>query len=494
MIILFNDSPQYPNRSVGIYRIATVLRRYGLEVEVIDYISRWEKLDHVLFDYLDKIENVEWWGFSTKFKLPLQKLNKNQAPGVGAQDIYEGTFIQSSMSFENKIINYIRTRGGPVVVGGPNTDAVKITCDFGKIDILCNGYADTGVLAIHEHIVNNKDLIYTRFNGMKIVDCDDNYKDIDLSQIDTEYHYTDFITQNEVFPIEISRGCIFQCAFCSFGHLGKKPGTYIRTKESITKDLVDRYTKYGSTKFLFVDDTFNDSLEKMQLIKDIRNETGIPFEFWSYARLDLLRAQPKMVDLIEDIGWTSFTFGIETMNKASGKSVGKGADPDKLKEFLIKLRERYPKHKFQINLIVGLPHDTEETVKDTVQWFIDNPSIATNIRIRELNIQRPEVIKNSSKIAKDPKSYGYEVDPPKHSFAIMVNWKTENLTRTKAAELSVEMQNLLNYHLHTNNPITAATAMDDNLLTVVEGGNTFNKKSAVQIKNYIRSKRKFRGV
>jgi radical SAM superfamily enzyme YgiQ (UPF0313 family) len=201
-----------------------------------------------------------------------------------------------------------------------------------------------------------------------------------------------------------------------------------------------------------------------------------------------------MVDLIEDIGWTSFTFGIETMNKASGKSVGKGADPDKLKEFLIKLRERFPKHKFQINLIVGLPHDTEETVKDTVQWFIDNPSIATNIRIRELNIQRPEVMKNSSKIAKDPKSYGYEVDPPKKSFAIMVNWKTENLTRAKATELSTEMQNLINYHLHTNKPITAPTAMDDNLLAVVEDGNTFNKKSAVQIKSYIRSKRQFRGV
>ena len=44
MIVIFNDCPQYPNRSIGAYRIATVLRRYGLEVEVIDYLNRWEKI------------------------------------------------------------------------------------------------------------------------------------------------------------------------------------------------------------------------------------------------------------------------------------------------------------------------------------------------------------------------------------------------------------------------------------------------------------------
>ena len=60
MIIIFNDSPQYPNRSVGAYRIATVLRRQGLEVEVIDYLHKWETAHfnnqpdpERLFDYLN---------------------------------------------------------------------------------------------------------------------------------------------------------------------------------------------------------------------------------------------------------------------------------------------------------------------------------------------------------------------------------------------------------------------------------------------------------
>ena len=300
MIVIFNDSPQYPNRSVGAYRIATVLRRHGLNVEVIDYLHKWETA-HIknipypehLFDYLDKIPNVEWWGFSGKFLSAFSTISKNQFPGLKQQTKIEGHFTKCSMEFENKLIQYIQNRGGPVVVGGPATDVLKIYCeesnieqdykktDFPlneKIDILCEGYADVGVIAIHEHIMNNAELKYTDLNGVKVVNCDTDYNNIDLATLDTEYDYSDFLLEGEIFPIEISRGCIFHCAFCSFGHLGKKPGTYIRPKESIKKDIVDRYEKYGTTRFLFVDDTFNDSVEKMKIIKvtKTRNIVSVP--------------------------------------------------------------------------------------------------------------------------------------------------------------------------------------------------------------------------
>jgi radical SAM superfamily enzyme YgiQ (UPF0313 family) len=492
MIILFNDSPQYPNRSLGVYRIATVLRRYGLEVEVIDYLSKWEKGGDLIFNYLDKIENVEWWGFSTKFKFVFQKLRKDQAPGESS--FVEGVITQASAKFENDLIKYIKKRKGSIVVGGPTADTIKFSIGPSVIDILCEGYADNGVIAIHNHIVNSTELTHTVFNGMKVVDCDKDYADINLSQIDTEYDYTDFIEEGEVFPIELSRGCIFQCAFCSFGHLGKKPGTYIRDKDSIKKDIVDRYEKFGSTKFLFLDDTFNDSVEKMQLVKEIREESNIPFEFWSYARLDLLRAKPEMVDLIDDIGWTSFTFGIETLNKQSGSSVGKGADPEKLKQFLLDLRDRYPTHKFQINLIVGLPHDTEESIRETVQWFLDNPHIASNLRIRELNIHIPTIKKYSSKISKDPVAYGYQIDPPKSPNAIMYNWKTNNLSAERAILLSHEMQKLINEGIHNSNPATAPSSMQENMLSINEDGSVVNERSATRVRNYITAKRRYRGL
>jgi len=514
MIIIFNDSPQYPNRSIGAYRIATVLRRQGLEVEVIDYLHKWE-LSHIngvptpnrLFEYLDQIPNVEWWGFSGKFLSAFSSHSKNQFPGLKQEKKLEGHFTKCSMEYENKLIEYIRNRGGAIVVGGPATDVLKIYLDEAnieqeykkiklplhkKMDILCEGYADVGVIAINDHIMSNGDLKYSEVNGVKVIDCDKDYNNIDLATLDTEYDYSDFISREEVFPIEIGRGCIFHCAFCSFGHLGKKPGSYIRPKESIKKDIVDRYEKYGTTRFLFVDDTFNDSVEKMKIIKEIRDETGIPFEFWSYCRLDLLRAKPEMVDLIDQIGWTSFTFGVETFNRASGKDVKKGADPEKLKEFLINLRERFPKNKFHINFIVGLPSDTQEEVIESVQWFIDNLGVATNLTIRELNIHNARYKRTASLIAQNPEAYGYTVSKS-NSNPSLVDWVTKTgMTLEDATILSKNLQKKY-YQSLSNKAVTPVTVMMDDVLDIDETGMLVNNQSQF-VRNYLKNKRIYRGL
>jgi len=233
----------------------------------------------------------------------------------------------------------------------------------------------------------------------------------------------------------------------------------------------------------------------MQIIKEIREETGIPFEFWSYARLDLLRANPDMVDMIGEIGWTSFTFGIETFNKASGKAVGKGANPEKLKEFLINLRERYPTHLFQVNIIIGLPADTEESARETTQWFIDNPTVTSNVRIRELNIHTSKK-RNVSRIAQDPAKFGYQVKPSLGVSNSVVYWVTETgLSLTKAEQISREMQDLINNHLNGGKTMNPATAMHESLVVDYddETGMITNTKADV-VRHYLRSKRKYRGV
>ena len=231
----------------------------------------------------------------------------------------------------------------------------------------------------------------------------------------------------------------------------------------------------------------------MQIIKEIREETGIPFEFWSYCRLDLLRAQTKMVDMIGEIGWTSFTFGIETFNKASGSAVGKGANPEKLKEFLISLRERYPEHKFQINIIIGLPSDTEEDAITTTQWFIDNPTVATNLRIRELNIHNAVNKKTASLISQDPGKYGYTIIGNVPRDPTVVRWMTKTgLTIEQAHEIANKMQAMYNTAMG-DQPLQTATSMQGQILEVDETGMVHNAKKQL-VKNYIRNKRRFRGV
>jgi len=486
MIILFNEGANVPNRTVGVYRIATVLRRQGLEVEVIDYLSHWEP--DTLIKYLDKIENIDWIGFSTKFHQPGFKV---QSYLTERNVTSSGLFTRFTIEEENKLISYIKSRNKKIVLGGPNAELVRhMTSDF---DIVCMGYSDISIIAVHNHLTNNAPLICEQQNGTLIVNSDKDYPVTDLSDLETEYHYSDFIYEDEVFPIEIGRGCIFHCAFCEFAHLGKKPGTYIRNKESIKRDIVDRYEKYGTTKFIFVDDTFNDSIEKMQMVKEIRDETNIDFEFWAYCRLDLLASNTDQVDLIPEIGWKSMTFGVETFNRDSGKAVGKGADPNKLKKFLLSLRKRFPNIRFQINLILGLPHDTEETARDTVQWFIDNPSLTQHVKVGSLAIRNPEGRLFSSKFASDPQKYGYTIiDNPLYK---AMKWTTTNMTSEQASKLSSELQSTFNRSvkgLYDNkNPITEMRA--ESVIVVDDEGGVYNNMKHI-VHEYIAKKLAYRNI
>jgi radical SAM superfamily enzyme YgiQ (UPF0313 family) len=429
MIIILNDSSTFPKRTLGAYRIATVLREAGAEVEVIDFISKWPV--DTLISYIDRIKDIEWVGFSSKFGLTM--IDKSM-----------GMFTDFSQADETKLIRYIKSRNLTTVLGGPTADFVRPLLVKNTIDFVVRGYADQAVLALHDHITKDQPLIFTTIDGQVLIDGDKDYANVDLSNIETYYHDSDFIIPNEIFPLEIGRGCIFSCAFCNFPHIGKKPGTYFKSKESIKREIVDRYNKYGSMTFSFLDDTFNDSIDKMNMIVEIRKETGIPFEFWAYCRLDVLAAQEEMQRLLPELGWISMTFGIETFNRTSGKAIGKGADPEKLKTFMIELRKAHPHIQFEINIIVGLPHDSEDTIRNTIDWFNSHSDIANPnlIPLSIYNVNDPGKRQITSKMSRDPEKYGYttKVVPGGRWPSIFLDWKTDNMTQAEAVELTKRLK------------------------------------------------------
>lgn len=425
-VIIFTDGVAKTRRA-GAYRIASSLKYHGVETEIIDFLSKWN-IDQLLLT-LDKIKNIEWVGFSLTY-LNYESHTKNK------QRI-------TDLEFEHELllIEYFRRRNIPIVLGGSNADTIK---NFVSNFWILIGYADNAVIKLHDHLTRNIDIKFKIINNNNVIFCDDDYADIDLSKFTTSFQETDHITANELIPIEISRGCIFKCAFCEFAYLGKKPGTYIRSKKCIQSEIENLNDLYGVTNFLFVDDTFNDSIEKMRMIKDIRNDSKIPFTFWSYGRLDLLASNSDMFNLIEEIGWKAITFGVETMNRSSGSKIGKGADPEKLKKCLLEIRKKYPNIHLQINLIIGLPNSTKKDILETVDWFLDN-NTADYLRVIDLDIKDPSNIRFSSKISQNPKKYGYQIISTDN---IRFQWQNENWNNETAKLLS----NQINAYIDSKKP------------------------------------------
>ena len=59
-------------------------------------------------------------------------------------------------------------------------------------------------------------------------------------------------------------------------------------------------------------------------------------------------------------------YGVESLNHQSAKAIGKGMASDRVKEGLLML----DKH-FEVNMsfILGLPHETIDSMRDTQKWL-----------------------------------------------------------------------------------------------------------------------------
>lgn len=191
------------------------------------------------------------------------------------------------------------------------------------------------------------------------------------------WHKNDLVTPTDVLPIEISRGCIFRCKFCSFPMNGKTKGEWIKRSEVLLEEMISNFEQFGTTQYLFSDDTYNDSIEKISSLHDtVFSQLPFQLDFTTYLRFDLITRFPETADILKKSGLKSAMFGLETNNKDSAKAIGKGMDFDRQIDFMKRLKSSsWDDILMASGFILGLPYDTPESW-DQLQNFLlsaDNP-------------------------------------------------------------------------------------------------------------------------
>jgi hypothetical protein len=269
-----------------------------------------------------------------------------------------------------------------------------------------------------------------------------------------KYEDRDFILPDEWLGVEFSRGCAFSCSFCNFPVLGVK-GDYTRDAEDFRIQMLDAYDRYGVTHYYVADETFNDRTEKITKFADVVQSLPFDSYFTGFIRGDLLISRKQDREELLRMNFLGQFYGIETFNHAAGKAVGKGMNPDKLKQGLIDVKnyfKGYKQHHYRgfISLIAGLPHEPISSLYETRDWLWDNWQ-GQGFSMYQLEIPVSEYL-TSSKISRDWAKYGYtnaESDismsnyVPNKSLMKYPNliWKNEHMTIKDAESISKEIEN-----------------------------------------------------
>jgi radical SAM superfamily enzyme YgiQ (UPF0313 family) len=225
-----------------------------------------------------------------------------------------------------------------------------------------------------------------------------------------EYQDTDYIDSNEWLPIEISRGCAFKCAFCNYDMKGVT-NNYINA-DFLREEIIKMWQKYGTTKFVIMDDLYNDNYDK---VRDLHENcwSKLPFkpELAGYLRLDLLWNHPEQAEMLLADGWRAGSFGIETLHDKAGKRVGKGLGKKRILETLEMLKDIWKDevliHAF---FIAGLPAEPMSSLEETYNWTTQTELLHAIIW-HWLELENTKAVPTSvdkiSIIGKNPKKYGY---------------------------------------------------------------------------------------
>ena len=274
-------------------------------------------------------------------------------------------------------------------------------------------------------------------NGKKTVDSNKFHHIENPDDIETVLKPEDNFYSHQPIPLEASRGCIFRCAYCTHPFQGAKDyESYMRTPASISNELRRNYELFGTTRYSLMDDTFNDSVEKLNRLERAIDLAKIPnFEFQCYLKPELLVTKPEMIPQLLRMGLVGGFVGIESMNNYARKVMNKGMNIDKVLHALNELTNSSTQVKLSAGFIIGLPGDTIDDAYKTFDFCKDNLHLLRSWSFSSLGLYTYNDIEKEtslmSAMERDPEKYGYTVDrQPGQNSA----WKNDCMTSTEAFE------------------------------------------------------------
>jgi len=187
-----------------------------------------------------------------------------------------------------------------------------------------NGKAPDSGNGIHHNAVRNTGPVR-----------DDLWPNRSLRRCDYRLGVEGFKTRMTIDSVASSRGCPFNCTYCSFSRnpWGTKRHWSARSPESVVEEMEE----IDADIVAFTDDNFTHDMDRVARICDLLIERGIKKRYLVNARLEIAK-RPEVLRKMERAGFSMLLLGIESTQDRTLKSMRKGFNTAKIREYFRVLR------------------------------------------------------------------------------------------------------------------------------------------------------------
>lgn len=176
--------------------------------------------------------------------------------------------------------------------------------------------------------------------------------------------FGDVGTRQPYASIYTSLGCPYRCSFCCINAPFDAHRYRMRKPENVAAEVDHLYRTYGVRTFKIIDEMF--VLNDRHVAAICEGLIGLGYadrlNFWAYARVDTVKA--GMLDTLRDAGIRWLALGIES----GSKHVRDGAHKALRQDDIVSIVREIQAAGIAVigNFIFGLPDDTAETMRETL--------------------------------------------------------------------------------------------------------------------------------
>lgn len=251
-----------------------------------------------------------------------------------------------------------------VVAGGPHPSAIypSVEKDFPDIDGFVNGEGEEIILKIAEGRID------TLSSPAPIKDLDGVIPLPNLNLVDiTKFKGTNPPNKLPRAVVMGSRGCPFNCSFCDKSVFGRT--VRYRSPDAVFEEVRQLYVNWGIREVFFEDDNFNLNRKWAEevLTNIIRARLNKKMAFKVSFRANEELVDEDLLKLAKEAGVWLIFYGVESGNQDMLDSMNKGLALDEIYR-AFKLT-RKAGIKTVASFIVGLPGETEQTVRDSIGFW-----------------------------------------------------------------------------------------------------------------------------
>jgi anaerobic magnesium-protoporphyrin IX monomethyl ester cyclase len=171
-----------------------------------------------------------------------------------------------------------------------------------------------------------------------------------------------------VAPIMVSRGCPGQCTYCQTKNIfGRR--TRFRSPENVIGEIRALVQRYGVREIHFLDDVVTANKKFVREFCDLlkREPYKLNLEVANGLRADMVNEE--ILTALKEVGLRNVGFGIESGNDRVLKLIKKGISKDQVRK-AVRIAKGIGLETWGF-FILGLPGDTEESIRDTVDFAIE---------------------------------------------------------------------------------------------------------------------------